>query len=445
MNNISNLIKRTFKNKNAVKVDSKPMYDVILHIGAPKTGSSAIQNFLLESRSKLVEFGCLYPKHGKDINNVSGGHAELGLAIMNEEYDKAQALYESYLEEARSKKLTLLLSSESFYRHPEKLKQLLGDQKIKIISFFRDPLDAIFSNYNQGVKRHFQTNTIETYCKNILLHRNIPLNTDESLERWKELFGKEHVTVIKYDKQHFESVPIQEVFLENIGMEERALDHLKPDKIEIINRSYATPQLEFKRVINYVLDQNDHKHNNALDRYLQKTSDEDLYDHFPLASSLPKGIMSQLEEKFDSKINIDTSKVFSTQKRLQQILYIVDELKKSDFELYEYIQECIQKYLSSNTDIPYDIHMLSQWFDIHISPTDKSKKFFSDTQLEAMSKGKYQEADFLRDIASLLLEKGDLGYAEKLISIAHRKRPKGTGIMKIKEKIMRLKKQNLNI
>ena len=56
-------------------------YDVILHIGAPKTGSSALLNFFLKNREQLASAGYYYPEHGFDVNGISGGHSRLGISL----------------------------------------------------------------------------------------------------------------------------------------------------------------------------------------------------------------------------------------------------------------------------------------------------------------------------------------------------------------------------
>jgi hypothetical protein len=63
-------------------------YDVVFHIGAPKTGASAIQKFLLENRQALKSLGFYYPEHALDENGVSGGHTGFGLKIKKENCPK---------------------------------------------------------------------------------------------------------------------------------------------------------------------------------------------------------------------------------------------------------------------------------------------------------------------------------------------------------------------
>ena len=81
---------------------------------------------------------------------------------------EAQAILDAYLDEARKLDLTLLVSAESLFRHPDKLKTITSSCRCKILAFYRDPVDAIYSNYNQTVKRHFTTATFGQYCENVL-------------------------------------------------------------------------------------------------------------------------------------------------------------------------------------------------------------------------------------------------------------------------------------
>jgi len=416
--------------------------DVIIHIGAPKTGTSAIQNFLLSNRKILEKYGYYYPPHGKDMNNISGGHSNLGLSLMNEEYDKAHNIYNTYLNEAKEKNLTLLLSAESFYNHASKLKKITGSESIKIIAFKRDPIESLFSNYNQSVKRHFQTTTLPQFCKNILTkNKNLSL-TSEVLEKWKEYFDTKNIKILEYNKNLFIKKSIEETFLESIGMQRKQISNIKPKAKNIVNKSYTTAALELKRVLNYVLDKNNTKKNNEIDWYLQAYSDNDNEDSLPYYE-IPNQIILELEKKYSTKINIARKNTFSSSKRLQKILQLIVSIKEEKTELYTYIQEGIKKYIKSNDILPYDVKQLCIWFDTYIEIVDEQSLWFNQGHLNAMAEGKYKEADFLRDIATLLIKRNDIKNADAVISQALKLRPNGVGIIKIKEEVTALKKLNI--
>ena len=52
---------------------------IIVHAGPAKTGTSALQYYLLKNKDKLEEHGFLYPTHPLDENNIWNGHAKMDI------------------------------------------------------------------------------------------------------------------------------------------------------------------------------------------------------------------------------------------------------------------------------------------------------------------------------------------------------------------------------
>ena len=52
---------------------------IIIHVGPAKTGTSALQYFLLRNRNELKKVGYYYPEHRIDENDISGGHSKLDI------------------------------------------------------------------------------------------------------------------------------------------------------------------------------------------------------------------------------------------------------------------------------------------------------------------------------------------------------------------------------
>ncbi len=50
------------------------MINIIIHIGPPKTGTSAIQKWLKDHTDDLKQCGVYYPEHLEDSNGVSSGN-----------------------------------------------------------------------------------------------------------------------------------------------------------------------------------------------------------------------------------------------------------------------------------------------------------------------------------------------------------------------------------
>ena len=190
---LSTTVKKLLHKKNATSTFITPPtlyngYDVVIHIGAPKTGSSAIQRFLLGNRSELEKNGYYYPLHGLDPNGISGGHSEFGTAISKGQADRAREIFAEHLAVAQSQKLTLLISAESLYRFPRQLKAITGDTPCKIVSLFRDPLESIYSTYHQNIKRHYSVTPIEAFCKAIL-KQNCALTSGYIFNDWIKEFS----------------------------------------------------------------------------------------------------------------------------------------------------------------------------------------------------------------------------------------------------------------
>ena len=114
---------------------------VCIHIGAPKTGSSAIQYFLRNNRSKLKKHGYFYPQHRTDKNNVSGGHSDLGSLVIAGDLEKAADLVNGWFQEARAKDLALLISSEGLYGRISEVYELFQGYDVRILAYFRKQWD----------------------------------------------------------------------------------------------------------------------------------------------------------------------------------------------------------------------------------------------------------------------------------------------------------------
>ncbi|MEI8640730.1 hypothetical protein P4S68_04950 [Pseudoalteromonas sp. Hal099] len=95
---------------------------VVIHIGPPKTGTSAIQYCLQHDRPRLAEHGIYYPKHTTDINGISSGNlnsiydvTSSGRLLNKLKVDKLINLCEKQGMD------TLLLSSEFFFENMDEI------------------------------------------------------------------------------------------------------------------------------------------------------------------------------------------------------------------------------------------------------------------------------------------------------------------------------------
>ncbi len=212
---------------------------VVVHVGPPKTGSSAIQHYLVKHRDNLEKLGIWYPAHALDVNNISSGNArvvcaedEQGRLILDE------SRFLNLLKKFRndSKFHTLLLSSESFFRIEESMLRLLPS--IEFIAFARNPIEFVMSIYNQAVKRHAQTTPY-------VPTKRLNARQWESLKYTSETVPEAQFHLFAYKSALSDYSIITDV-LRVLNVDEE----LPPPVNEKINSSYSFAAIELKRWLN---------------------------------------------------------------------------------------------------------------------------------------------------------------------------------------------------
>lgn len=212
------------------------MKKIVLHGGPPKTGSSAIQAWLLENRSYLLEQGIYYPAHLVDKNQISSGSL-LSVASPSEgkyrvDEKKIAELLQNF---EKSNCTTLLLSSEFFYLLIDDLARILD--KFKLILYLRDPVEQYQSGYNQRVKRTSE-----------VLPLSPPLNLKfRQLRRFREIsenFANIELEIRPYADIFFPNGDVISDFLSALDLPCREV------KAKRVNSSYTFEAMEFKRSLN---------------------------------------------------------------------------------------------------------------------------------------------------------------------------------------------------
>jgi hypothetical protein len=213
---------------------------VYIHIGPPKTATSAIQNWLQNNRNLLLSHGIFYPDHSVDENGVSSGNV---LDVFDRKEDTkliiSDVKIKQLLQDCENNKCdTLLLSSEFFFFQVSDLLKVFP--QAKLIVYLRFPLDVIESSYNQAVKRHNE-------IKQFGLPKEPKAYHLKFLENMFMKHGTEHFVVRFYERTMFVSGDIISDFNSILG-----LKHDQPEP-NIINSSYTFEALEFKRWLNTFL------------------------------------------------------------------------------------------------------------------------------------------------------------------------------------------------
>jgi hypothetical protein len=210
--------------------------EIYIHVGPPKTGTSAVQKWLSSNPSFLKEHGIYYPSHSVDINGVSSGN-------VRSIYDVDKAKKFTLNKDRLSKMLDafsvneyslLLLSSEFFFRRMDELKVHIP--KAKFIAYVRNPMEVKESNYNQSVKRHFQLEKINATRSNRLPNM-------ARLVEFTNTYGAQDVYLRLYADNYFKRGNIVSDLLSVIGVDANVT-------LPIVNNSYQLEALEFKRWFN---------------------------------------------------------------------------------------------------------------------------------------------------------------------------------------------------
>ncbi|MBW8752017.1 MAG: hypothetical protein JF565_11410, partial [Propionibacteriales bacterium] len=145
-----------------------PAGSLLLHIGPPKTGSTAIQQTLHESRDALAGHGVLYPGTRRRARSASAAVLGTGPAVGRERPRIEQ--WHALVDEIRQTDLPLVcLSHENFSRaEDDAVDRILGDlgaERTHVVYVARR-LDKVLPSHWQEHVKAWRTFSYEDY-----LHR----------------------------------------------------------------------------------------------------------------------------------------------------------------------------------------------------------------------------------------------------------------------------------
>lgn len=240
----------------------------VLHIGMPKTGTTALQHFLFENADILREYGWIYPNLKKDLqvdcNSYTGGGEEKNGDCFLQAIDSFDPTASNWIRAWKKirqylKDYNVVVSAEELFACDidELLSEIINSyENIKVIVYLRRQDRYVESYWNEEVK----TNA----CTSQRFHDMIKYDLDrvkhihylEWLDHIGAIIGEENIIVRVYEKAQFvgEKNNLASDFLEMLG--------IKPDwtilkPIMSHNRGLSGNFVEIKRIFNSVLKQND--------------------------------------------------------------------------------------------------------------------------------------------------------------------------------------------
>ncbi len=196
--------------------------EVLLHIGPPKTGTTALQHSLADARPRLRAQGVLYP--GKKFSHWTPSCSALGIATTAHPADPPvpPEIWESFSQRVARRKDKAVVSSEQFADADAALaksviEDLGGPGQVRVLLTLR-PLALILpSSWQQSLKsgapkplpgllRHAKSRLVKPYdewLRDTLAGGNDTFwqrfDYAALLSRWSDIVGPERVSVIVVD------------------------------------------------------------------------------------------------------------------------------------------------------------------------------------------------------------------------------------------------------
>jgi hypothetical protein len=151
------------------------MPNLYLHIGTAKTGTTSIQQFLLQNREKFLDqFNLLTPKTGQDPRE--GSHHPLAFSFVDKQQRNAfhnakspRQYARKMRRELKGKRADVLLTSECFWFSrlglPQFIAEVFPDYQVKILMYARQIDQYVEAAWSQHVKGRIYTDSFETFVQ----------------------------------------------------------------------------------------------------------------------------------------------------------------------------------------------------------------------------------------------------------------------------------------
>lgn len=197
--------------------------ELILHIGAPKTGTTAFQNILLENRILLQEMGVLYPlpyygnNHSRnffcytpDFYHISSSYyyQECQPFLRDQISEWRNTVFDEATLKAEGSHDRVILSSEWLFGRDaldvsgmKEIKGRFSDYQVKILCCLREQSAWLRSHYAELIKSGVSRDVHHPFYHNmdnflILKFLSDELDYERRLDEFALVFGRENVKAI---------------------------------------------------------------------------------------------------------------------------------------------------------------------------------------------------------------------------------------------------------
>lgn len=230
---------------------SRPTRQLVIHIGAPKTGTTAVQRFFTAAAPALARRGVAYPDvclrgygHHDLAFLVGGGYPEWATPQPRDLESLAADLDHALLSPAP----LVVLSSEDFFLQPEPaaLRKLIerasAQREVQVLVYLRRQDHMAASWYNQAVKAQGFTGTFAECDR-----ATAPLwDYARQLSLWASAFGDEAMRVRVYEQGALVGGDIVLDVLSALDLDPSGLERPAAP----VNTNLSRDILEFQRQVN---------------------------------------------------------------------------------------------------------------------------------------------------------------------------------------------------
>lgn len=269
----------------------KRKFNIILHIGTEKTGTTTLQLALLNNKNHLIKEGFYY-LNGNDLINSRDIVSVCLEGVISDDYLDSigvnspwerQKFSENYREifDAKINGLpvnihTLVISSEHFhsllneYLMVQNLRDLLEPfaKSFQIFCYLRRQVDLAVSFYSTYLKGGGVQN-FENFIADVLWVDNHYCNYDIFLSKWERIFSKTEMVVKRFERTELIGENIIDDFFVSTGI---PIDCLF-EKFHNANESIADFGQVLLRQINIYLTSSDSHENEEIDRIRKLLAD----------------------------------------------------------------------------------------------------------------------------------------------------------------------------
>lgn len=194
---------------------------IYIHIGRHKSGTTRLQEFLVNNRVALADLGFIYPSfylyekaHHPVALYLAGADPEKwplassGQAHMH----RLRANFDAY-------ESNFILSSEAFQSvSGASLLQLVNEHPTRIICYLREQASYLLSAYSQSVVGSLYCNPLETFATQFIAS----IDYHAVAADLNKVFGEHGLTLRIYDRENLEQGDICYDFLRILGLERQA-------------------------------------------------------------------------------------------------------------------------------------------------------------------------------------------------------------------------------